>query len=82
MSLFPCGFTVPEEPSIPLSTATRNSYILFPYHAASDTLSELVADNKYLGTDIGYLYLHTWGSTMNFHPHPCDCSWRADGKNH
>ena len=32
--------------------------------------SELAADNKYLGTDIGYIcILHTWGSTMNFHPH-------------
>ena len=40
------------------------------YHAASDTLSELAADCKYLGTDIGYIcILHTWGSTMNFHPH-------------
>ena len=40
------------------------------YHAASDTLSELAADSKYLGTDIGYIcILHTWGSTMNFHPH-------------
>ena len=52
-----------------LSTATRNSYTLL-FIMASDTLSELAADSKYLGTDIGYIcILHTWGSTMNFHPH-------------
>ena len=40
------------------------------YHAASDTISELTADSKYLGAKVGYIcILHTWGSEMNFHPH-------------
>ena len=48
----------------------ENDRISIVTYAGSDTLSELAADCKYLGTDIGYIcILHTWGSTMNFHPH-------------
>lgn len=68
-SLFPCGFTVPEELN-PIIYSNQKFLYAALYHAASDTLSELAADSKYLGTDIGYIcILHTWGSTMNFHPH-------------
>lgn len=62
-------FTVPEELN-PIIYSNQKFLYTALYHAASDTLSELAADSKYLGTDIGYIcILHTWGSTMNFHPH-------------
>ena len=62
-------FTVPEELN-PIIYSNQKFLYTALYHAASDTLSELAADCKYLGTDIGYIcILHTWGSTMNFHPH-------------
>lgn len=62
-------FTVPEELN-PIIYSNQKVLYTALYHAASDTLSELAADCKYLGTDIGYIcILHTWGSTMNFHPH-------------
>ena len=62
-------FTVPEELN-PIIYNNQKFLYTALYHAASDTLSELAADSKYLGTDIGYIcILHTWGSTMNFHPH-------------
>ena len=62
-------FTVPEELN-PIIYNNQKFLYTALYHAASDTFSELAADNKYLGTDIGYIcILHTWGSTMNFHPH-------------
>uniref|UniRef100_UPI003A8A6DD0 IS91 family transposase n=1 Tax=Coprococcus comes TaxID=410072 RepID=UPI003A8A6DD0 len=62
-------FTVPEELN-PIIYSNQKFLYTALYHAASDTLSELAADSKYLGTNIGYIcILHTWGSTMNFHPH-------------
>ena len=62
-------FTVPKK-AIPLSTATRKSYTLLFIMRLQILYSELAADCKYLGTDIGYIcILHTWGSTANFHPH-------------
>lgn len=62
-------FTVPKELN-PIIYSNQKFLYAALYHAASDTLSELAADSKYLGTDIGYIcILHTWGSTMNFHPH-------------
>ena len=55
-------FTVPEELN-PIIYSNQKFLYAALYHAASDTLSELAADSKYLGTDIGYIcILHTWGS--------------------
>ena len=73
-------FTVPEELN-PIIYSNQKFLYTALYHAASDTLSELAADSKYLGTDIGYIcILHTWGSTMNFSSsYPCDCSWWRAG---
>jgi len=40
------------------------------FHAAWDTLSELLGDPKYLGATPGRLAaLHTWGQTLVLHPH-------------
>lgn len=62
-------FTVPEELNPVIYSNQKLLYGVL-YHAASDTLSELAKDRKYLGADIGYIcILHTWGSAMNFHPH-------------
>ena len=62
-------FTVPKELN-PVIYSNQKLLYSALYHAASDTLSELAADRKYLGVDIGFIcILHTWGSEMNFHPH-------------
>ena len=47
-------FTVPEELNAIIYSNQKFLYTAL-YHAASDTLSELAADSKYLGTDIGYI---------------------------
>jgi hypothetical protein len=40
------------------------------FHAAWDTLSELLGDAKYLGVTPGMIAaLHTWGQTLVLHPH-------------
>ena len=44
-------FTVPEELN-PIIYSNQKFLYTALYHAASDTLSELAADSKYLGTDI------------------------------
>lgn len=62
-------FTVPEELNIIIYHNQRLLYELM-YKAASETLSELSSDKKYLGASIGYIsILHTWGSSLVFHPH-------------
>ena len=38
--------------------------------ASAETLKQLLADEKYLGAEVGMLSaLHTWGRTLSFHPH-------------
>ena len=62
-------FTVPD---ILNPVIYSNQKLLYDtlYHAASATISELTADPKHLGANVGYIcILHTWGSEMNFHPH-------------
>jgi len=62
-------FTVPEELN-PIIFSNQKTLYTALYQAASGTLSELAADPKYLGAEIGFIcILHTWGSAMNFHPH-------------
>jgi len=40
------------------------------FQAVADSLSELAADPKHLGAEIGFLaVLHTWGQTLALHPH-------------
>ena len=62
-------FTVPD---ILNPVIYSNQKLLYDvlYHAASATINDLTADQKYLGASTGYIcILHTWGSEMNFHPH-------------
>ncbi|MBK1733652.1 IS91 family transposase [Thiococcus pfennigii] len=40
------------------------------FKASAETLRQLLADDKYLGAEVGLLSaLHTWGRTLSFHPH-------------
>jgi hypothetical protein len=40
------------------------------FRAAAESLTELAADPKRLGAEIGFLaVLHTWGQTLTLHPH-------------
>ena len=52
--------------------AYHNPYILYNllFKAAAETLTELAADEKYLGAQIGFTsILHTWGQNLMHHPH-------------
>ena len=62
-------FTLPEELNPIMYSNQKHLYTVL-YHAASETLNTLSIDSKHLGAKIGYIcVLHTWGSTMNYHPH-------------
>lgn len=40
------------------------------FKASSETLQQLLNDERYLGAKVGMLSsLHTWGRTLSFHPH-------------
>ncbi len=40
------------------------------FKASAETLRQLLADERYLGADVGMVSaLHTWGRTLSFHPH-------------
>jgi hypothetical protein len=40
------------------------------FKATSETLQQLLKDDRYLGAQVGMLSsLHTWGRTQSFHPH-------------
>ena len=50
----------------------RNQKLLYDllFQCVSETLSELTADKKYLGAQIGFTtILHTWGQNLMDHPH-------------
>lgn len=52
--------------------AFQNQRIVYDllFRAAAETLSELAADKKYLGAQIGITsILHTWGQNLMYHPH-------------
>jgi Putative transposase/Transposase zinc-binding domain len=62
-------FTIPSELNALWLANVRVLATLF-FHAAWDTLSELLADPKYLGVTPGMIAaLHTWGQTLVLHPH-------------
>ena len=62
-------FTIPRELNA-LWLANVRVLAGLCFHAAWDTLSELLADPKYLGATPGMLAaLHTWGQTLVLHPH-------------
>jgi hypothetical protein len=62
-------FTLPQELR---SLALANQRVIYDllFKAASETLIELAADDKYLGAKIGLVaVLHTWSQTLVHHPH-------------
>lgn len=62
-------FTIPEELN-PL--ALRNQKVIYNilFKSVSETLMELGKDQRYLGTQIGFIsILHTWGQNLMDHPH-------------
>lgn len=62
-------FTLPKNIN---SIALQNKKVLYDilFRAVSETLRTISEDPKHLGAHIGYIaFLHTWGQTMNHHPH-------------
>jgi len=79
-------FTLPHELNALFLANPALMYSLL-FKAASETLSKLALDKKYLGAQIGVtMVLHSWGQNLSFHPHvhcivpggglsPSDCSF-------
>jgi hypothetical protein len=62
-------FTVPHELN-PLFLANPKEMYSLLFKAASETLTKLALDSKYLGAQIGVtMVLHSWGQNLSFHPH-------------
>jgi hypothetical protein len=62
-------FTIPSQ-LYSLTYANQRPLYDALYHAANRTLTELSADPKRFGAQIGFIcVLHTWGSKLNYHPH-------------
>lgn len=62
-------FTLPHDLS---ALALQNKKVIYDllFRASAETLTEIAADPKYLGADIGFLsVLHTWGQNLQHHPH-------------
>ncbi len=72
--LLPCDhyhvvFTLPHELN-PLWHYNRSWSADRLFKASSETLRQLLKDERYLGAEVGLLSsLHTWGRTLIFHPH-------------
>ena len=62
-------FTIPDILNPIVFQNQRQLYNLL-FKAASETLSELAGNKKFLGAKIGYTsVLHTWGQNLMYHPH-------------
>lgn len=62
-------FTVPHDLN-PLWELNSKAMSGILFTAVHDTLTELLADSKYLGARAGIIAaLHTWGQTLVMHPH-------------
>lgn len=62
-------FTVPHELNGLFLANPKIMYTLL-FKAASQTLTQLALDSKFLGAQIGItMVLHTWGQNLSFHPH-------------
>ena len=62
-------FTIPDTLN---PVAYQNQKVVYNilFKAAAETLSELAADKKYLGAQIGFTeILHSWGQNLMHHPH-------------
>jgi hypothetical protein len=62
-------FTLPD-PLGPVAVQNRRAVYNTLFQAAAQTLSQVAADPRHLGAEIGFLtVLHTWGQTLRLHPH-------------
>jgi hypothetical protein len=62
-------FTLPDMLNGFIMAHPKESYDAL-FQAASSALLKLCADSKYMGATPGFTaVLHTWGQTMQFHPH-------------
>lgn len=62
-------FTIPDTLN-PLAYQNQRVVYDILFKAAAETLTELAADKKYLGAQIGFSsILHTWGQNLLHHPH-------------
>lgn len=91
ISYFHVVFTLPAEVA---ALALQNKKLLYGmlFEAASQTLTEVAANPRHLGAEIGILaVLHTWGQNLMHHPHlhcvvsgggltPDGTRWRASRK--
>ena len=62
-------FTIPKQCAL---LAYQNKKVVYGilFQAASATLREVAASERYLGAEIGVLaVLHTWGQNLHHHPH-------------
>jgi hypothetical protein len=62
-------FTIPDEIG---AIAYQNQRVVYGilFRAVAETLGTIAADPKHLGAEVGFFaVLHTWGSTLVFHPH-------------
>ena len=72
--LLPCDhfhaiFTVPHE-LVPLWHYNRRAFASALFDASRDTLLQLLKQERHLGATPGIMMaLHTWGRTLNAHPH-------------
>lgn len=72
--LLPCDhfhvvFTLPHELN-PIWQYNRRWFTDRLFKATSETLRELLADERYLGAEVGMISsLHTWSRTLSEHPH-------------
>src|SRR6266849_2442280 len=69
VSYFHVVFTLPHDLSALALQNKRAIYDLL-FQTSAATLSEIAADPKHLGAEIGFLsVLHTWGQHLQAHPH-------------
>ena len=62
-------FTLPQELS-PLALQNKRALYDLLFQASATTLTEVAADPKHLGAEIGFLsVLHTWGQNLQANPH-------------
>ena len=62
-------FTIPDSLN-PVAFQNQKAVYNILFKAVSETLTELAADPKHLGAQIGFTsILHTWGQNLMHHPH-------------
>ena len=79
-------FTLPQQLA-PLALQNKRVVYGILFRAASETLLEVAADPKRMGTDIGFLaVLHSWGQNLQHHQEDGQVSitpsalWRRDSE--